>query len=131
MSELNPLTQHRFITGGHTEKKKNINITKADSKTTPTYQSATAEEDHENDECFKPVVLHNDEAGFPECPPALVMFSLLVDLAALEPVHTTCKGSRSMSNRVILHYKPRHPIEHNFSDLLSNCIDCHSTVLLS
>lgn len=80
-----------FKTGGHVVRKK-IYITKADRfKTTPTYQSPTAEEDHENDERFKPVVLHDDEAGFPECPPALVICSLLIDLAALEPAHTACK----------------------------------------
>lgn len=88
-----------FKTGGHVVRKKKIYITKADRfKTTPTYQSPTAEEDHENDERFKPVVLHDDEAGFPECPPALVIFSLLVDLAALEPAHTACKHEGNTIN---------------------------------
>lgn len=58
---------------------------------TPTYQSSTAEQDHEYDEGFKPVVLHYDKAGFPECPPTLILASLLVDLAALEPAYTACR----------------------------------------
>lgn len=55
-----------------------------------TYQRSTAEQDHEYDEGLKPVVLHYDKAGFPECPPVLETLSLLVDLAALEPAHTAC-----------------------------------------
>lgn len=80
-----------FNTGGHVVRKKKDLHHKGKIKTTPTYQSPTAEEDHENDERFKPVVLDDDEAGFPECPPALVICSLLIDLAALEPAHTACK----------------------------------------
>lgn len=59
-------------------------------KKTQTHQRSAAEQDHEYDEGFKPVVLHYDKAGFPECPPALVLWSLLVDLAALEPAHAAC-----------------------------------------
>lgn len=58
---------------------------------TATYQCSTAEQDHEYDEGFKPVVLHYDKAGFPECPPALILAFLLVDLAALEPAYTACR----------------------------------------
>jgi len=36
-------------------------------------------------------VLHYDKAGFSECPPALILASLLVDLTALEPAHTACR----------------------------------------
>lgn len=94
MSELNPLTQHPCNTGGHVVRKKKEKKDlhhKGRFKTTPTYQSPAAEEDHENDERFKPVVLHDDEAGFSECPPALEIGSLLVDLAAVESTHTACK----------------------------------------
>lgn len=102
MSELNPLTQHPFNTGGHVVRKKEEDLHhKARLKTTHTHQSPAAEEDHENDERFKPVVLHDDEAGFSEHPPALVIGSLLVDLAAVEPTHTACEhGWR--------HAKPHH-----------------------
>ena len=55
------------------------------------HQGSAAEQDHEYDEGFKPGVLHYDEAGFPECPPALKVLFLLVDLAALEPAHTACR----------------------------------------
>lgn len=34
-----------------------------------TYQSTTAEQDHENNEAFKPTVLNYPEAGFPDVPP--------------------------------------------------------------
>lgn len=36
-----------------------------------TYQRPAAEEDHEDDEGLKPVVLHDEEAGFPDVPPDL------------------------------------------------------------
>lgn len=36
-------------------------------------------------------MLYYDKAGFPECPPALKLVSLLTDLAALEPAHTACR----------------------------------------
>lgn len=35
------------------------------------HQGSTAEENHENDEGLKPIVLHNEEAGFPQDPPRL------------------------------------------------------------
>lgn len=35
------------------------------------YQSSTAQQDHEDDECLKVVVLNNQEAGFPEVEPHL------------------------------------------------------------
>lgn len=34
-----------------------------------TYQSTTAEQDHENNEAFKPTVLNDPVAGFPDIPP--------------------------------------------------------------
>ncbi len=66
---------------------------------TPTYQRSTAEQDHEYDEGFKPVVLHDDEAGFPECPPALILCSLFVDLAALEPAHAAWGNEGKVGQR--------------------------------
>lgn len=54
------------------------------------HQCPAAEQNHENDEGLKPVVLHYDEARFSERPPALVVRPLLVDLAALEPTHAAC-----------------------------------------
>lgn len=126
VSELNPLTQHPFNTGGHAVRKKDLHH-KGRLKPTPTYQSPAAEEDHENDERFKPVVLHDDEAGFSECPPALIMGSLLVDLAAMEPAHTACK--RAKTHHLMI--QSQIPSEHYFSDLLGSCIDCHSTGCLT
>lgn len=35
------------------------------------HQGATAEQNHEDDEGLKPIVLHNEEAGFPQDPPRL------------------------------------------------------------
>lgn len=63
------------------------------------YQRSTAEEDHEDDERFKPVVLHDNEAGLPQCPPALIVCSLLVDLAALEPAHTACRRGGNVASQ--------------------------------
>lgn len=57
---------------------------------TTTHQCPAAEQNHENDEGLKPIVLHYDEARFSEGPPALVVCPLLVDLAALEPTHAAC-----------------------------------------
>lgn len=75
-------------------------VTKFLHTKTPTYQRSTAEQDHEYDEGFKPVVLHYDKAGFPECPPALIIASLLVDLAALEPAHTACRHRGNVGREV-------------------------------
>lgn len=70
----------------------------------PTYQSSAAEQDHEDDEGFKPVVLHYDEAGFPEVPPPLVVSTFLVDLAQLESAHTTCRETGATpKNQLVLH----------------------------
>lgn len=35
------------------------------------HQGTTAEQNHEDDEGLKPIVLHNEEAGFPQDPPRL------------------------------------------------------------
>lgn len=35
------------------------------------HQRTTAEQDHEDDEGLKPIVLYNEEAGFPKDPPGL------------------------------------------------------------
>lgn len=130
MSELNALTQHPFNTGGHVVREKDLHH-KGRFKTTPAYQSPTAEEDHENDERFKPVVLHDDEAGFSECPPVLVIGSVLVDLAAVEPTHTACKHGGNVPNRIISRYRHKYPHRTLLSDLLSICIDCQSTGCLT
>lgn len=53
------------------------------------HQGATAEQNHEDDEGLKPVVLHNEEAGFPQDPPRLAKPVFNVDLAALESLDTT------------------------------------------
>lgn len=36
-----------------------------------THQGTTAEQNHENDEGLKPIVLHDEEAGLPQDPPRL------------------------------------------------------------
>lgn len=54
------------------------------------YQGTTTEEDHEDDERLKPVVLHNQVAGFPEEPPALSPAHCDVNVAALVLSHTSC-----------------------------------------
>lgn len=53
------------------------------------HQGATAEQNHEDDEGLKPIVLHNEEAGFPQDPPGLAQPLLNVDLAARESLDTT------------------------------------------
>lgn len=54
-----------------------------------THQGATAEQNHEDDEGLKPVVLHDEEAGFPQDPPRLAQPLFDVDLAAFKPLDTT------------------------------------------
>lgn len=54
-----------------------------------THQGTTAEQNHENDEGLKPVVLHNEETGLPQDPPRLAKPFFDVDLAALESLDTT------------------------------------------
>ena len=53
------------------------------------HQGATAQQNHEDDEGLKPIVLHNEKAGFPQDPPRLAQPFLNVDLAALESLDTT------------------------------------------
>lgn len=125
VSELNPLTRRPFDTVGHVVRKKDLHH-KGRFKTTPTYQSPTAEEDHENDERFKPVVLHDDEAGFSECPPALVIGSVLVNLAAVEPTNAVCKHGETCQT-TSSSVTDTNTLREHCSDLLSICIDCHST----
>lgn len=59
-----------------------------------TYQRSTAEQDHEYDEGFKPVVLHYDKAGFSESPPALEPAYVLADLTALEPTDAAYRNNK-------------------------------------
>lgn len=49
------------------------------------YQSTTTQQDHENDKGLEPVVLDDDEAGFPQSPPAPPAPLLHVHLTALKP----------------------------------------------
>lgn len=57
-----------------------------------TYQSTTAEQDHENNEAFKPIVLNYPEAGFPDVPPDFSFPRFYVDLTAWEPLYATWQG---------------------------------------
>lgn len=52
------------------------------------YQGTAAQEDHEDDQGLKPVVLHDQVAGFPQEPPALPPTHSDVDVAALVLRHT-------------------------------------------
>ena len=54
-----------------------------------TYQSTTAEQDHENNEAFKPTVLNYPEAGFPDVPPDFSFPWFYVNLTAWEPLYAT------------------------------------------
>lgn len=53
------------------------------------YQGAAAEEDHEDNQGFKPVVLHDQVAGFPQEPPALAPAHRDVHVTALILGHTS------------------------------------------
>lgn len=53
------------------------------------HQGATAEQNHEDDEGLKPIVLYNEEARFPQDPPRLAQAFFDVDSAALESPDTT------------------------------------------
>lgn len=55
----------------------------------PPYQGTATEEDHEDDEGFKPVVLHNQVAGFSQVPPFLPPARSNVNFTALILGHTT------------------------------------------
>lgn len=48
------------------------------------HQSATAQQDHEDDEWFEPAVLHYLIAGLPEPPPHLAQTCTGVNFTALE-----------------------------------------------
>lgn len=52
------------------------------------YQSSAAEENHKNDECLKPVMLHNPEAGLAEVPPLLSFTLGDVHVQTRPPLHT-------------------------------------------
>lgn len=56
------------------------------------YQSATAEKDHEDDERLKPAVLHNLVAGLPQPPPGLTEAAAGVDVAALAVSRANWQG---------------------------------------
>lgn len=55
----------------------------------PPYQGATTEENHEDDEGLKPVVLHNQVAGFSQPPPFLPPTHSDVKITALILGHTS------------------------------------------
>lgn len=55
----------------------------------PPYQSTATEEDHEDDEGLKPVVLHNQVAGLSQVPPPLPPAHTNVNVTALILCHTT------------------------------------------
>lgn len=54
----------------------------------PPYQGPTTEEDHEDDEGLKPVVLHDQVAGFPQEPPELPPAHSDVNVTAFILGHT-------------------------------------------
>lgn len=53
------------------------------------YQSTTAKEDHEDDQGLKPIVLHNQVAGFPQEPPALPPAHSDINITTLILGHTS------------------------------------------
>lgn len=55
-----------------------------------THKSSTAEEDHKNDEGFKPVMLHNSVAGLAEVPPFLAFSLGDVHCQTWPARHTVC-----------------------------------------
>lgn len=55
------------------------------------HQCSTTEEDHKDDQGFKPVVLHNEIAGLPEEPPILTPALRDGHITTLVASHTTCK----------------------------------------
>ena len=52
------------------------------------YKGSAAEQDHEDDEALKPVVLHDPEAGLSKRPPHLPPAHFRVYLTTLELLHT-------------------------------------------
>lgn len=48
-----------------------------------TYQSAAAEQDHEDDESLKPAVFHDLVAGLPQPPPGLAQTAGGINVTAL------------------------------------------------
>lgn len=52
------------------------------------HQGAAAEQDHEDNQGLKPVVLHDQVAGFPQEPPVLAPAQRDVHVAALVLCHT-------------------------------------------
>lgn len=54
------------------------------------HQGAAAEQDHEDDERLKPVVLHDQVAGLPQEPPVFAPAVGDGDVAALVFGHTLC-----------------------------------------
>lgn len=61
-----------------------------------TYQRSTAEEDHEDDEGLKPVVLHDAEAGFADVPPNLPSVAGDVHIEAGKPLHTAWRWDKEL-----------------------------------
>lgn len=53
------------------------------------HQGTAAEQDHEDNQGLKPVVLHDKVAGFPQEPPALAPAHGDVQVAALVLCHTS------------------------------------------
>ena len=54
------------------------------------YQGSTAEQDHEDDEGFKPVVFYNQVAGLPQEPPVFPPAVSDRNVTALVFGHTLC-----------------------------------------
>lgn len=59
------------------------------------YQSSTAEQDHEDDEGFKPVVFHNQVAGFPQEPPVFAPAVSDGNITTLVFGHTLCMTDKN------------------------------------
>lgn len=61
------------------------------------YQRSTAEQDHENDEGFKPVVFYNQVAGLSQKPPVFPPAMCDGNITALVFGHTFCMTSNNMT----------------------------------
>lgn len=59
-----------------------------------THQGSTTQQNHEDDECFKPVVLHNEVAGLAEVPPVLTPALGDGHVTALVAGNTSCKSQQ-------------------------------------
>lgn len=65
------------------------------------YQSSTAQQDHENDECLKVVVLYDGEASFPAIKPDLSFALGCVYIQTRTAIVTLCNRNPYSSNIIV------------------------------